>query len=450
MKKKSDNLNELKAKVVTFKEQATKSNQHQEDKQRIKCFLSESNEQVSEHPIYIKLQVKTSTSNMSDEDAGKRIKFIYGSERRPSDNDSTTTSNLTKKSHNRTLSHNNRVKFNDIIEFYDPAIQNRGNYSLKEFALLKQNPNLVIKRSPGNSLTSWTDLAARSKDENAEKPDKLPRIEFCFSEDVITSPVSDRIEPRSSISSEAIRNIQNSLMQAAKQTERPTDKTNDLNVMYDRVNQINQSRFEQDVSTNRSKADESSVVNIPIETCDTEACETTGSTSAIEDTRSISYTISNSPTRPFVPRGVVKIKSNNKPVVLRRSAVTVSSPTTPATTPRTWEESRLDANRRYSQGSLDNKKTSIFTTCVEPSYTLEPHVFDLKSSRVFDATRPSNRGFGDVKMQRRSSRSGEVQNEKELNSIFKRIYNRHRFSLVNDDQSPGIRHFANTQNLTNF
>lgn len=60
---------------------------------------------------------------------------------------------------------------------------------------------------------------------------------------------------------------------------------------------------------------------------------------------------------------------------------------------------------------------------------------------------------------RRSSKIGEEQNERELNSIFKRIYNRHRFSLVGSEdtqqsksrsKSPGIRRASNNTNLSNF
>lgn len=62
--------------------------------------------------------------------------------------------------------------------------------------------------------------------------------------------------------------------------------------------------------------------------------------------------------------------------------------------------------------------------------------------------------------QRRSSKIGEAQNERELNSIFRRIYNRHRFSLVGNEEtqqqsksrskSPGIRRTSNNTNLSNF
>ena len=59
--------------------------------------------------------------------------------------------------------------------------------------------------------------------------------------------------------------------------------------------------------------------------------------------------------------------------------------------------------------------------------------------------------------QRRSSKIGEEQNEKELNSIFRRIYNRHRYSLGGADSgqmkivsSSGIKRFSNTNNLSSF
>lgn len=59
----------------------------------------------------------------------------------------------------------------------------------------------------------------------------------------------------------------------------------------------------------------------------------------------------------------------------------------------------------------------------------------------------------DLRVQRRSSRIGEEQNEKELNSIFKRIYNRHRYSLSGMESAKknvSIRRFSNSNNLSSF
>ncbi len=70
----------------------------------------------------------------------------------------------------------------------------------------------------------------------------------------------------------------------------------------------------------------------------------------------------------------------------------------------------------------------------------------------------SNEESEQARMQRRSSRVGDDQHEKELNSIFKRIYDRHRYSIGSGEASGlggqnkpvGIRRFSNTNNLSSF
>ncbi len=84
----------------------------------------------------------------------------------------------------------------------------------------------------------------------------------------------------------------------------------------------------------------------------------------------------------------------------------------------------------------------------------------LSKSKVFNEANYETdylMGSSAAERRRRSSRIGEEQNERELNSIFKRIYNRHRFSLASNEatnesksrsKSPGIRRFMNSNNLS--
>lgn len=80
-------------------------------------------------------------------------------------------------------------------------------------------------------------------------------------------------------------------------------------------------------------------------------------------------------------------------------------------------------------------------------YLNKSKVFN-QSGKVLDELYNQQRSSS--KVHRRSSRIGDENNEKELNTIFKRIYNRHRFSLTNENQKPGIRRVSNTSNLTTF
>ena len=80
-------------------------------------------------------------------------------------------------------------------------------------------------------------------------------------------------------------------------------------------------------------------------------------------------------------------------------------------------------------------------------YLNKSKVFN-QSGKVLDELHNQQRSSS--KVHRRSSRIGDENNDKELNSIFKRIYNRHRYSLTNENQKPGIRRVSNTSNLSSF
>ena len=139
---------------------------------------------LSDYSYYSNSNMNTSSTNNNK----KKIKFIFGDERELME---AKILKQPKTKPNRGPNQN-RVKFNETLEYYDPCINDRGNYPLSEFSLKSK----LNKQTYAKSI----DLSELNPDFEVEKP-KLPLIEFCFSQDVIVPPVTTNTKKVDSLKS---------------------------------------------------------------------------------------------------------------------------------------------------------------------------------------------------------------------------------------------------------
>ena len=110
----------------------------------------------------------------------KKIRFIYGDDEESSSSKLSPGSVATKKSliasnKNKQMSSQNRVKFNEIIEMYDPGLKNRTNVAMSA-------SSVSLARSASRTKP------AKSQSRSNENL-KFPLVEFLFSEnDIVTIP----------------------------------------------------------------------------------------------------------------------------------------------------------------------------------------------------------------------------------------------------------------------
>ncbi len=197
-----------------------------------------------------------------------------------------------------------------------------------------------------------------------------------------------------------------------------------------------------------------------------------------DNNSSVAYTISNS---PFRTRGIVKIKTNNNlkssfQTQNLKAEDTSATRQIPIETVSSYRQAPKEQTERFLSNrhltvhpGLSQVRTAEIRSQNEETNRAESVAEFLTKSKVFTAASGDNSILYDASLgaadkgreeseqartQRRSSRIGEEQNEKELNSIFRRIYNRHRFSIgsgENGQMKPvGIRRFSNTNNLSSF
>ncbi len=216
--------------------------------------------------------------SLNHQSDNKKIRFIYGLENLSQEN-AVQSSNLKGKHLRSNSSTTNRVKFNDIIEFYDPSLHNRANYTLEEFAKIKANPNLIIKHSTNqhrntdsppeimnrnnDSLIGWNNFSTESSKDDSFIPIEFEKIEASLTK---SGPVIEFLDENSlpsksvkttqpeyntktlqdlTLNNANSKNTEFSNAYTGLKSQRAMSKVNkiDLNNFYDEINELNNSKY---------------------------------------------------------------------------------------------------------------------------------------------------------------------------------------------------------------
>lgn len=405
------------------------------------------------------LKSASSASSSSDSlNEKKKIRFIYGDERPHNHNSYTNRS-----------TNSNRVKFNDVIEFYDPEYKNRTLFTLSEYSLNKNNNKIRSKypnvefcyESP--TFNESSNLNTISRAPLSTKPAanaRLDKSDFIYyfddymnqqnnnlineNEDLIEL---DADESKNSPKYESLYE-QFDDMEPVKQSETKNNSTtNNNHSVNNNINNNTQNQPEQQKQQNQSQP----------QTQQNQLFANTTNLNYNFNSHKNNNIINNNKSPLIKTRGIVQIKSNSflkdfthltkfdtlnklKQVNNGTSNNTSNNDSINKTDEKEIELSiKLSPDLNCVNGNAmmnSNKNLINYTNSMKETLTSETETTPKQENLI--TTSFTSRKF----FQRRSSKSGESSNENELNSIFKQIYNR---TLITSAASTS----CNNSNATN-
>ena len=421
---------------------------------------SEPNETVlyENHDLFIPKKKSSLLKTSSSLANKKKIKFIYGQE--PS-NFYSFSSRSNSRSQQRPQHSTHHVKFNDVIELYDPEYNNRTLHSLSEFSShLHQNKSTNKHTNDFNNKTSKN----------------FPLVKFCYEEPAVKQQQQQQkqqyvIQPNldmkpTRVTKTKLDNFDSNFIYCFEDLLNPLINVNDseedlvdladTNTGSDISNSVESSKLAKSIKNNEVHDEVTLIVN--------------GSSHQANGLPPKFTSIINKQQRQLQPqsamktRGIVQVKSSNLLQSFR-----VNQPNQEVQIEISeFKINETSSNIQNKQDEIelkikldsDDSIPVINESVPEPETLPQSDKIETASDKELNSTVKNNleKNYFDslsrrnlVNM-RRSSKSGEPCNELELNSIFKQIYNRNRTiiaaasALSNAQPTNVLRRFSSVKN----
>jgi len=404
------------------------------------------------HDLFIpkkKSSLLKTSSSMANK---KKIKFIYGQEANNFHSFS-SRSNLQKKQQHS----NHHVKFNDVIELYDPEFNNKTLHSLSEFSShLHQNKS--ASKQPTNDL-------------NNKITKNFPLVKFCYEEPAVKQHA----------------NIQPNLdMKPTRVTKTKLDNFDSDFIYYfeDILNPLNVNQSPHEEEDLIDLADTTNGPDLANSVQTSKLAKSVKNNEIYDDvTLSLNASQTNSSSPIFTSiinkqlqpamktRGIVRVKSNNLLQSFRVNQsnqlvqTEISELKTNNISCNTSKQDEIELKIKLDSDSLkavniepSPKPESPLQLLQQPQQLVQPEKVEASPETSNSTERNLEKNYFDSLSRRnlinmrRSSKSGEPCNEHELNSIFRQIYNRNRTiiaaasALSNTQPTHVLRRFSSVNN----